>query len=396
MWVLFNPELRFNFQGLRELMLKTGCCLLLLTVTGASRASIPSVKVLIAKSLKNVVVEGMDMQKTIHTQKRSEQYMGKKTITFNCNPLARYAFPKNALLVASLSSPTGLISWGKKKYQGELQLLTNPGKESCDLVNSIPMENYITTLLAKEMNGTWPVEALKAQAVAARTYAFDRLRKEKVSTQASLYHLESSEKDQVSGTFFDITEKTTQAAKETAGEILVGPSGKVAPVFFHSKCGGKTLRPDQVWGGVEEGYRSVNCSFCSKTGMKNWNHKYPTSKLTAMVDTVLKKYYSDQIQEGDLRLMPDSLENSELRLYAGDRLHIIKKSYLRNLAGRETLPSNNFVMTMKDKEFQVQGHGYGHGVGLCQLGALELAKRGYDYRQILSFYFPRHKMRKAY
>ena len=102
------------------------------------------------------------------------------------------------------------------------------------------------------------------------------------------------------------------------------------------------------------------------------------------------------MQGSNVRLMPDSLQNSEIRLYVGDRLHIIKKSYLRNLAGRELLPSNNFVMSGKNHDFTVKGHGYGHGVGLCQLGALELAKRGYDYRQILSFYFPRHKMRKAY
>jgi stage II sporulation protein D len=260
-------------------------------------------------------------------------------------------------------------------------------------VNSIPLEAYITTLLSKEMNGTWPVEALKAQAVAARTYAFERLRK---SNTGKLYDLESSEKDQVSGTFFDATEKTLLASRETEGEILIGPSGKISPAFFHSKCGGKTLRPDQVWGGVEEGYRSVNCTFCQKTGMKDWNAKLKNTKLVNMVDQVLKKYYSDSIVDQNIKIMPDSLHNSELRLYAGDRLHIVKKSYLRNLAGREVLPSNNFIMSSKNNEIHVEGSGYGHGVGLCQLGALELAKRGYNYRQILSFYFPRHKIKTAY
>lgn len=131
--------------------------------------------------------------------------------------------------------------------------------------------------------------------------------------------------------------------------------------------------------------------------MKDWNHHIKGENLTAMVDKVLQRYYSDKITGKDLRLMPDSPDNSELRLYAGDRLHIIKKSYLRNQAGRELLPSNNFTMTMKNnKDIQVKGQGYGHGVGLCQLGALELAKRGYNYRQILSHYFPRHKMEKVY
>ncbi len=373
-------------------MLRTGCFVIFLLVNTAS-AAVPSVKVLIAKSLNSVVVEGMDLKKTVHTLRQSQQYSGRKTISFNCRPGKRRASLPNSLLVASLSSPTGLISWGKNKYQGELQLLADTGANSCDLVNSIPLEAYITTLLSKEMNGTWPVEALKAQAVAARTYAFERLRK---SDSAKLYHLESSEKDQVSGTFFDATEKTLRASRETEGEILVGPTGKISPAFFHSKCGGKTLRPDQVWGGVEEGYRSVNCTFCQKTGMKDWQGKIKNKKLVSMVDQVLKKYYSDNISDTEIRIMPDSMANSELRLYAGDRLHIIKKSYLRNLAGREVLPSNNFIMAMKNNEIHVEGQGYGHGVGLCQLGALELAKRGYDYRQILSFYFPRHKIKTAY
>jgi stage II sporulation protein D len=384
----------------RELVVKTGCWVLLFILTVSVDAAVPDVKVLIAKSLKNIIVEGIDLRKTIHTQKKSQQYSGRKTISFNCGLTqlnVKKNYPKNPLLVASLSSPTGLISWGNQKYKGQLQLLTNGAQESCDLVNLVPMEAYLTTLLAKEMNGTWPVEALKAQAVAARTYAFDRIKKDKgVASGTKLYHLESSEKDQVSGTFFDITKNTLRAAKETEGEILVGPSGKVTPAFFHSKCGGKTLRPDQVWGGVEEGYRSVNCTFCNRTGMKDWKYQLKGQKLTSMVDQVLKRYYADETKGSIVRLMPDSLENSELRLYVGDRLHIIKKSYIRNLAGRDLLPSNNFLLSGKNNNFQVKGHGYGHGVGLCQLGALELAKRGYNYRQILSHYFPRHKMKKAY
>ena len=373
-------------------MFRTGCLLFISLLTSA-HAAVPSVKVLIAKSLNNVVVEGMDLRKTVHLKRQSQQYTGRKSISFNCRPGMKrnVAAQKSTLLLASLSSPTGLISWGKHKYQGELHLLSDT--QSCDLVNSIPLEAYITTLLAKEMHGSWPVEALKAQAVAARTYAFERLKR---SNAGKLYDLESSEKDQVSGTFFDATENTLKASKETEGEILVGPSGKVAPAFFHSKCGGKTLRPDQVWGGVEEGYRSVNCTFCQKTGMKDWNGKIHNKKLVNMIDSVLKRYYSDNVVDTNIKLMPDSLHNSELRLYAGDRLHIIKKSYLRNLAGREVLPSNNFIMSVKNNDFHVEGQGYGHGVGLCQLGALELAKRGYDYRQILSFYFPRHKIKTAY
>ena len=379
-------------------MFKTGCLTLILLHSASLGAAVPSVKVLIAKSLKNIIVEGIDLRKTIHTQKKSQQYVGRKKISFKCGSFGAKAKNslKNPLLVASLSSPTGLISWGEQKYKGELHLLTNPNQNSCDLVNNVSMETYLMTLLSKEMNGTWPIEALKAQAVAARTYAYERLQKVGSFDDEKLYHLESSEKDQVSGTYLDITKKTLKAAKETQGMVLVGPSGKISPAFFHSKCGGKTLRPDQVWGGVEEGYRSVDCQFCHKTGMKDWNYQIKGSKLTQMIDQVLKRYYADEMKGEEIRIMPDSRQNSEIRLYAGDRLHIIKKSYLRNLAGRELIPSNNFVIEARKNQFFVQGHGYGHGVGLCQLGALELAKRGYDYQQILSFYFPKHRLSRAY
>jgi stage II sporulation protein D len=382
-------------------MLKTGCLLLSLILwSHLSFGAVPSIKVLIGKALDQVVVQGMDLKKKFHIKNQIKQYRGKRAISFKCDTKSpRQAFlPKTPLLVASLSSPTGLISWGENKYLGELHLVANPAKESCDLINQISLESYISTLLAKEMNGSWPLEALKAQAVAARTYALERIKKNPDSKidQESLYHLESSEKDQVSGTFNDITGLTLEATNDTKGEVLLSPSGRIAPTFFHSKCGGKTLRPDQVWGGVEEGYRSVECTFCQKTGMKDWDYRVKNQKILTMIDKVLQKYYSDQLKTSEIRFMPDSLKNSDIRLYDGDRLHVVKKSYLRNFAGRELIPSNNFILNQLDDNVVVKGHGYGHGVGLCQLGALELAKRGYSYKQILSYYFPKHRMKKVY
>ncbi len=362
----------------------------------------PSIKVLIGKSLKNVKVEGTDLRKVIHTQNKSLQYQGRKQISFNCDPaksVKRMKFPEKPLLVATLGSPTGLVSWGDKKYQGELHLVTSSSQESCDLVNYIPMESYITSLLAKEMNGTWPVEALKAQAVAARTYALHRIKgfnKAGLESHDKIYHLESSEKDQVSGTYFDATPLTVQAAKETEGEVLLPKSGKLAQIFFHSKCGGRTFRPDQVWGGVEEGYRQVDCPFCHKLGKKEWKQKVSKYQLTQLVDRALQKYYGDKIVSSDVKFLPDRADVSEVRLYDGDRFLMVKKSYLRNLSGREMLPSNYFSIKDDRRGLQVTGRGYGHGVGLCQLGALELAKRGYSYKQILSFYFPQHHLEKAY
>lgn len=369
------------------MILKTGCSILLLTAVSTAWARVPEVKVLIGKSLAEVNVLGTDLKKTLHYNKSSQQFAGRKMIKFKCQA----ANLKRPELLASVSSPTGFISWDDSKFQGELELVKNPKTPNCDLVNKVPMDTYIASLLSKEMNATWPIEALKAQAVAARTYAYQRINSD------GFYHLESSEKDQVSGTFLDVTQRTLQASKDTQGEILMGPTGKITPAFFHSKCGGKTYRPDQVWGGMEDGYQQVECPFCHKTGMKPWKHELGKAKLTDMFDRVLSKYYSDKItNRRDIKLLKDSADRTELRFYSGTKLHVVKKSYLRNFFGRELLPSNNYVVDVKGGHIEFAGHGYGHGVGMCQLGALELAKRGYSYKDILSHYFPQHQLKKIY
>src|SRR5690606_3107690 len=124
-------------------------------------------------------------------------YKGQKSISFVCDPrFSQKDFPKKPLLVTSLSSASGIISWDKNHYLGELQLLTSQKKDSCDLVNAVPMEHYLSSLLAKEMNAVWPIEVLKAQAVAARTYALNKIETSKNTfvDSSQLYHLESSEK----------------------------------------------------------------------------------------------------------------------------------------------------------------------------------------------------------
>ena len=77
---------------------------------------------------------------------------------------------------------------------------------------------------------------------------------------------------------------------------------------------------------------------------------------------------------------------------------VIKKPLFRRYFGRFVFPSNNFEMNWDNKKnsFVVSGSGLGHGVGMCQLGALDMAKKGWSYRKILTHYFPGHKLEKAY
>jgi stage II sporulation protein D len=357
----------------------------------------PQVKVLIGKSLKDVVVHGTDLRQTIPAKKLFRDFNGRQTVNFNCRIGQQVVLPEKPLLVASVTSPTGLVGWEDKRFKGELQLVAGPdaAKFGCDLVNLIPMDAYISSLLAKEMNATWPLEALKAQAVVARSYALSKMRP---SIAGGPWHLESSEKNQVSGQFHDTTANTDRAARETEGEVLTDEIKRPVEGFFHSKCGGHTLRPDQVWSGEVAGYRGVDCPFCHKYGRKKWNDAVSRAEFAGLLTRALNRYSnaSVRILPNNLTFVGDAAHRSELRFYHGNDLHVVKKSWLRNLAGRDTFPSHNFRVVDAGEGIRVTGEGYGHGVGLCQLGALELAKRGYGYRAILQHYFPELKVSRIW
>ena len=85
-----------------------------------------------------------------------------------------------------------------------------------------------------------------------------------------------------------------------------------------------------------------------------------------------------------------------MRFYKGDQLNIVQKSRIRQVMGASNLLSNYYHVEDQGNFVTLYGKGFGHGVGMCQFGALELAKRGYNYKQILAHYFPEHEIKKLY
>ena len=349
----------------------------------------PHVQVRIGKNLDHILIYGMDLQGHIAVKNRTHQYSGRKAIQFNCQ--GSWPQQKGAVLLASLSSPTGLISWEDQRYRGDLQVITSENFSSCDLIQKASMEDYISSLLAKEMHGHWPVEALKAQAVAARTYALVK----KQESVSHLFTLENTEKHQVSGSFFDETSITRRASIATKGLILVNKRGHLTPAFFHSKCGGETYLPQQVWSDPIKSYRSVKCPFCHGHGTRDWTKSISRRRL----QRVLKRAFPRAATSGKgipLQLMADQKNRDSIRFFWGGKIRRVKKSYLRKQLGRKQLPSNNFTIFQRKNRFFIKGRGLGHGVGMCQFGALEMARQGKNHRQILAHYYPQLKIKKLY
>jgi stage II sporulation protein D len=365
--------------------------------------STPVVSVRIGKSLRSLNVTGLDLKRHLLFSNDYKTYTGRKTVKFNCETYTTLNKQRNKpILLATLESPTGLLSYGNTKYQGVFKVVTNPKGDSCDIINDIPMEDYISSLLTKEMNSKWPVEALKAQAVAARSYALHKMQSQQVSKELgneAFYDLESSEKHQVSGAFFDSTPTTIAATEATRGEVLLTHDGKLRPIFFNAKCGGRTLRPDQVWHNHEEDYQSVNCPFCHGIGPKSWSKAVTYERMKSFFkwasDQKILREYLDQ-DFTSIVLVPDNIDKFTVNFYINDKPYIVEKAALRRYFGNVIFPSNSFALEIKNSMFIANGEGLGHGVGLCQMGAFALAKQGWSYKRILAHYFPEHVLKKMY
>ncbi len=366
-------------------------------------ASVPDIRVKIADDVQKFLISGTDIKKDFYYKNEVKNYDGMKKLEFNCG-VVKSVNQKGPILLASIHSKTGLLSLNNDKYLGHFLLLGRSNKLGCYVVNETSLERYISSLLAREMNSSWDLEALKAQAVAARSYAYQKIKNQEVLKQNGKYQyfdLESSEKDQVSGTFFDTNIRTDLATKETLGEILVSKTGKVVPVFFHAKCGGQTITPDKVWENKVEGYRSVKCPFCASSGQKDWNYSLSYKRFLPFIEYLtknnkLKSVCRENFSVHNFILVRDQVDNLKIRFYVDDNICTIDKSEFRKFFGRSVFPSNRFFLTKTREGIELSGKGLGHGVGMCQIGALEMARKGFNYRQILAFYYPDLVLKKVY
>lgn len=354
----------------------------------------PDVHVVLAQKLQEIDIEGLQIKRMLIYQRELKEFSGQKILKFNCKKV-----PPQKGLLAMVTSPSGILDWNGQKYQGELLIVGDEQGDYCQLVNRISIESYLAGLLPKEMNKSWPIEALKAQAVVARTYALYKIQQRKKSPNSKkIYHdLINSEMDQVSGSLLDSSKETRRAVILTQGEILTTKEGERVPTFFHSKCGGRTLLPEIVWQNRVNGYQTVECPYCQQHGKQGWTYKMTLNEFKQLLQKIVFKYYKKSIAESHII---DWKEDSFLKdfLYIKDKQNIypIKKTLLRRMLGREKMSGNYIQISKQGADIIINGEGNGHGVGMCQFGALHLAQGGRNYKEILNYYFPLMKIDNAY
>lgn len=280
------------------------------------------------------------------------------------------------------SSENSLIFFNGKAYRGSLLIRASQSENSSQcrptfhVINIVDLEDYLLSVLPSEMPAVWNIEALKAQAVAARSYAVANLAKHQVEG----YDLKANTEDQVYVGVQVETEASNRAVAETEGLVLKH-NARVVSAFFHSAGGGATEQAEHVWGSKVPYLKSVP-DFDEESPHFNWQRKIDVSTI----EENLRKQGRDI--GGLLGIFPLERGLSQrvsLAMIAGTlQTVLVSGEELRKIL---SLPSTVFNIASGAQSYLLAGRGFGHGLGMSQWGAKYLSEQGYNAAQILSYYY---------
>jgi stage II sporulation protein D len=310
----------------------------------------------------------------------------------------------------------GTISVGGVAYRGTLLLQPSPSGR-LTAVNVLDMEIYLLGVVPREIGRVGPelLEAVKAQAVAARTYAIRYLGRR----EALGFDVFATTQDQVYGGVPAEHEPVSQGVRATEGEILTY-GGQPIEAFYHSTCAGQTAAIEEVWNEAPRPYlRSVvdvnprtGLAYDSVSSRFRWTQRWPAADLAAIRSRTLADSLPRGVRTvGEIRDMQVTQRTPSQRIRAmrittseggtftvgGDRIRWI----LPTPAGAPLNSSRFDVALVRDPSGRVSevvatGGGWGHGIGMCQVGAMGRARDGQDYRTILRTYYNGVEIRKLY
>jgi len=249
-------------------------------------------------------------------------------------------------------------------------------------VNRIDVESYLYGVLHHEMAHWWPMEALKAQAIAARTYA---LYQASVSRSAP-YDLKSNTSSQVYGGSTLERFRTKSAVDRTAGRVLKFQDA-IFPAYFHATCGGLTAGAQEIWKIDLPPIRGlVSCPYCRLSPHYFWKAEIP---LTFIEEKMRQNGRpAGQILSIEVITQTPSARVGSLRITGTDQEVVMAAKDFRIWMGGDKMRSTDFTVTLADDKAYFSGKGWGHGVGLCQWGALGKSLLGHKHEDILKFYYP--------
>lgn len=293
--------------------------------------------------------------------------------------VAGAAWPEQAVRVRTgQSSSDGLpLVVNGTAVRGDVVAVRTP--QGVQLVNVLPLEDYLVGVLGSEMPRSYPLEALKAQAVAARTYALHR----KLEQYGQSAHLGSSVLSQVYGGLKAEDPRTREAVEATRGLVLTYDLQPIE-AYFHASCGGET-----------------------ETGLSALNRDLPYLKAVDCPCHSLKEtHWSALVDDGELQralgLKGAAAVEVQGRTGTGRARRVavgarsIDAVQFRERLGYSRVRSLRFEVEKKGKGWLIEGDGFGHGAGMCQWGARLYAEKGWRFAQILAHYYPGAELQTLY
>jgi stage II sporulation protein D len=392
------------------------------------QAKQPAVRVKLLQTRENIVIssQGSSVIKCFNQKGRGATYYASANIIVEfskdgiaLSESARGELEANLTKVFFLpKKDDSYLFLNGKPYRGALGVVLSPDDpqgndpESLMVLNIVYVEDYLKGVVPAEIGKLKDeeAEALKAQAVAARTYSLSRLGQ----YEGSGYDLEASVVDQVYNGVEGENPLINKAIKDTKGRVLVYGK-KLIHAYYHANCGGRTEYIERVWDKPPEPYLIPvdDDDFCSWAKNYTWEETWrkedlernltifldscavlPPEGFGNLVDLVVK----ERSPSGRIEALDVVTDSGTYQIYRDKIRWALKRGSDPNLI----LPSTLFDLEIQrgfDNSIQwvtAKGHGNGHGVGMCQTGAIGMARKGYSYKEILTHYYPGVKITKHY
>jgi len=322
-----------------------------------------------------------------------------------------------------------IFSYGGHNYRGGIMVKRFAGSD-LTIINHLGMSEYLYGVLPWEMSKTWPLEALKAQAVAARNFAISNYGKYSYLG----FNLCNTHNSQAYVGYDYEGSSCNRAVDETEGQLLMW-NGKIVSAFYHANSGGFTENSENIWSSEVPYLRGIRDDFSIGGSNYSWRIEYTENSISRMLKdagyevgkSIDVSIASKSSNHHVLELLIESekpdvilLKNNMRTIFGYDRLRStlfdVKKDndlYCMNgsistervnakgisvLSGDGEISQTGFencyvLGSAGEKEnpeperFTIEGKGWGHGLGMSQEGAKAMAENGYDYREILSFYY---------
>lgn len=250
-------------------------------------------------------------------------------------------------------------------------------KEKLKIINFIDQESYVASAVESEIGNNAQPEFLKVQSVLCRTYALNHLTRHAVEgfELCDQVHCQAYK----GKSRFNIRIKS--AIDSTRNLVLVDTKNKLIVAAYHSNCGGRTTTADQVWSKPIEYLQAVNDTFCLEGNHASW------------IATISVKDWKGYLaSKGIVTTANDSLFTDTLFNFKNEnRVNAIMYNNqwlpVKDIRNDWKLKSTWFTMTVANDSIEFGGRGFGHGVGLCQEGAMKMAEYGFEFHDIINFYF---------